>query len=197
MYSRIPRQPPRPAGVPSYRQRVTPPPNYSGNAFPAEPDPDDARPRFDGLPTVSTLPARDMPPASEEPVSASAQESDADCSASASADNFPGRAPLCPAGSFAFPVRTRAWAGGAAAARSDSASPVRGARRGRRRRQRSVPYADPAGLPACLRVGRGRKLTAGGHWSCLWKTGSWGFDGHTPALPLSIPIPVNKKREKF
>ena len=36
MYSRIPRQPPRPAGVPSYRQRVTPPPNYSGNAFPAE-----------------------------------------------------------------------------------------------------------------------------------------------------------------
>ena len=74
MYSRIPRQPPRPAGVPSYRQRVTPPPNYSGNAFPAEPDPDDARPRFDGLPTVSTLPARDMPPASEEPVSASAQE---------------------------------------------------------------------------------------------------------------------------
>ena len=60
MYSRIPRQPPRPAGVPSYRQRVTPPPNYSGNAFPAEPDPDDARPRFDGLPTVSTLPARDM-----------------------------------------------------------------------------------------------------------------------------------------
>lgn len=71
MYSRIPRQPPRPAGVPSYRQRVTPPPNYSGNAFPAEPDPDDARPRFDGLPTVSTLPARDMPPASVEPVSAS------------------------------------------------------------------------------------------------------------------------------
>ena len=85
MYSRIPRQPPRPAGVPSYRQRVTPPPNYSGNAFPAEPDPDDARPRFDGLPTVSNLPARDMTPASEEPVSASAPESDADCSASASA----------------------------------------------------------------------------------------------------------------
>ena len=52
---------------------------------PAEPDPDDARPRFDGLPTVSTLPARDMPPASEEPVSAPAQESDADCSASSSA----------------------------------------------------------------------------------------------------------------
>ena len=96
MYSRIPRQPPRPAGVPSYRQRVTPPPNYSGNAFPAEPDPDDARPRFDGLPTVSTLPARDMPPASEEPVSASAQESDADCSASTSADNIPAPSPDAP-----------------------------------------------------------------------------------------------------
>ena len=101
MYSRIPRQPPRPAGVPSYRQRVTPPPNYSGNAFPAEPDPDDARPRFDGLPTVSTLPARDMPPASEEPVSASAQESDADCSASASADNIPAPSPDAPR--FALP----------------------------------------------------------------------------------------------
>lgn len=101
MYSRIPRQPPRPAGVPSYRQRVTPPPNYSGNAFPAEPDPDDARPRFDGLPTVSTLPARDMPPASEEPVSASEQESDADCSASASADNIPTTSPDAPR--FALP----------------------------------------------------------------------------------------------
>lgn len=96
MYSRIPRQPPRPAGVPSYRQRVTPPPNYSGNAFPAEPDPDDARPRFDGLPTVSTLPARDMPPASEEPVSAPPQESGADCSASASADNIPAPSPDAP-----------------------------------------------------------------------------------------------------
>ena len=196
MYSRIPRQPPRPAGVPSYRQRVTPPPNYSGNAFPAEPDPDDARPRFDGLPTVSTLPARDMPPASEEPVSASAQESDADCSASASRP-FPGRAPLCPAGSFAFPVRTRAWAGGAAAARSDSASPVRGARRGWRRRQRSVPYADPAGLPACLRVGRGRKLPPGDTGHACGKPVLWALTGTRLLCRCQLRFRSIKNREKF
>lgn len=63
MYSRVPRQPPRPTGLPSYRRSVTPPPNYSGNAFPQGEPSDDARPRFDGLPTVSNLPVRDIPPA--------------------------------------------------------------------------------------------------------------------------------------
>jgi hypothetical protein len=79
MYSRIPPKlsPPLggPAGVPSYRRPVTPPPNYSGNAFPAVNPPDlptgdalpigpsgegsgDIMPRFDDLPKVSTLPGR-------------------------------------------------------------------------------------------------------------------------------------------
>lgn len=74
MYSRIPRQPPGslPTGMPSYRSRVTLPPNYSGNVFPretpaqepAEPRPiAEVRPRFDDLPAVSNLPSRaaDLP----------------------------------------------------------------------------------------------------------------------------------------
>lgn len=74
MYSRIPRQPPGslPTGMPSYRSRVTLPPNYSGNVFsretpakePAEPRTTaEVRPRFDGLPAVSNLPSRaaDLP----------------------------------------------------------------------------------------------------------------------------------------
>lgn len=74
MYSRIPRQPPGslPTGMPSYRSRVTLPPNYSGNVFPretpaqepAEPRPTaEVRPRFDDLPAVSNLPSRaaDLP----------------------------------------------------------------------------------------------------------------------------------------
>lgn len=101
MYSRIPRQPPRPAACPATVSASRPRPITAATPFRAEPDPDDARPRFDGLPTVSTLPARDMPPASEEPVSASAQESDADCSASASADNIPAPSPDAPR--FALP----------------------------------------------------------------------------------------------
>lgn len=77
MYSRIPRRPPvqKPVGMPSYRQSVTPPPNYSGNVFSNDtvfPDSTDlprdplgeARPRFDGLPAVSGLTNRrgDLPP---------------------------------------------------------------------------------------------------------------------------------------
>lgn len=74
MYSRIPRQPPGslPTGMPSYRSRVTLPPNYSGNVFsretpaqePTEPRPTaEVRPRFEGLPAVSNLPSRaaDLP----------------------------------------------------------------------------------------------------------------------------------------
>lgn len=98
MYSRIPRQPPRPVGVPSkpasgqtvYRRAVTPPPNYSGNMF--SPDgvfPDgsplsaatagDLRPHFDGLPSVSGLSARgaDRPP-EEEPTEPPASVPSAD-----------------------------------------------------------------------------------------------------------------------
>lgn len=77
MYSRIPRRPPvqKPVGMPSYRQSVTPPPNYSGNVFSNDtvfPDSTDlprdplgeARPRFDDLPAVSGLATRrgDLPP---------------------------------------------------------------------------------------------------------------------------------------
>lgn len=86
MYSRIPRQPPRPTGMPSrptsgqtvYRRAVTPPPNYSGHMFapdgvfpdglePAPAPLSEARPRFDDLPSVSGLPVRggDLPPERE------------------------------------------------------------------------------------------------------------------------------------
>ncbi len=99
MYSRIPRQPPRPVGVPSYRRQVTPPPNYSGNAFPAAPAPDGARPRFDELPTLSTLPARDMPPAPEEPIQPEEPVSESDRSDRAgdsAGENIPPSAPPAP-----------------------------------------------------------------------------------------------------
>lgn len=91
MYSRIPRQPPGslPPGMPSYRSRVTLPPNYSGNVFsretpaqePAEPRPTaEVRPRFDGLPAVSNLPSRtaDLPdgdmPDTDERIPGTAEE---------------------------------------------------------------------------------------------------------------------------
>ncbi|MGN1445650.1 MAG: hypothetical protein ACI4WV_05090 [Eubacteriales bacterium] len=60
MYSRIPRKPPRPFGEPSYRRPVTPPPNYSGNAFPTQPPADDLPDRDDlpDLPDGDALPIR-------------------------------------------------------------------------------------------------------------------------------------------
>lgn len=94
MYSRVPRQPPRPAGMPSYRRRVTPPPNYSGNAFPQGESLDDVRPRFDGLPTVSNLPVRDIPPSVTQ--EAVVPESDEGSQSDESKQSESGSAPTVP-----------------------------------------------------------------------------------------------------
>lgn len=112
MYSRIPRQPPGslPAGMPSYRSRVTLPPNYSGNVFPretpvqepAEPRPTaEVRPRFDDLPAVSNLPSRaaDLPdgemPNTDERVPDTAEEEKAEVdSVSARPTDVPVHSPI-------------------------------------------------------------------------------------------------------
>lgn len=112
MYSRIPRQPPGslPTGMPSYRSRVTLPPNYSGNVFPretpaqepAEPRPTaEIRPRFDDLPAVSNLPSRaaDLPdgevPDPAERISDTAEEGQAEAtSVSARPIDVPVHSPI-------------------------------------------------------------------------------------------------------
>lgn len=68
MYSRIPRQPPKVWGEPSYRRQdavhIQPPPNYSGSVFPlsAPPAEPEERTAHNGTPdaTPNTTPASDM-----------------------------------------------------------------------------------------------------------------------------------------